>query len=112
MKGSDVGLNGSEAEDDGNDISATQAFHNAIKEKAELGHVSGDIILSFQEVLILTPRGRYNVDMFPDFLHLRGKMCDYKIVYMSISRLFLLPKDDLHILFIVHLINSYTQFTC
>ena len=39
-------------------------------------------------------------------------MCDYKIVYMSISRLFLLPKDDLHILFIVRLINSYTQFTC
>ena len=68
MKGSDVGLNGSEAEDDGDDISVTQAFHNAIKEKAELGHVSGDIILSFQEVLVLTPRGRYNVDMFPDFL--------------------------------------------
>ena len=39
--------------------------------------------------------------MFPDFLCLRGKTYDYKIVYSSISRLFLLPKDDLHIIFIV-----------
>lgn len=109
VKGSDVGSNGSDAEDDGDDISAAQAFHDAIKEKAELGHVSGDIILSFEEVLVLTPRGRYDVDMFPDFLRLRGKTYDYKIVYTSISRLFLLPKDDLHILFIVCLINSYTS---
>ncbi len=109
VKGSDVGSNASDAEDDGEDISAAQAFHDAIKEKAELGHVSGDIILSFEEVLVLTPRGRYDVDMFPDFLRLRGKTYDYKIVYTSISRLFLLPKDDLHILFIVRLINSYTS---
>lgn len=109
VKGSDVGSNESDAEDDGDDISAAQAFHDAIKEKAELGHVSGDIILSFEEVLVLTPRGRYDVDMFPDFLRLRGKTYDYKIVYTSISRLFLLPKDDLHILFIVRLINLYTS---
>jgi structure-specific recognition protein 1 len=101
MRGSDAGSNKSDAEDDGDDVSAAQAFHDAIKEKAELGHVSGDIILSFEEVLVLTPRGRYDVDMFPDFLRLRGKTYDYKIVYTSISRLFLLPKDDLHILFIV-----------
>jgi structure-specific recognition protein 1 len=110
VRGSDAGSNKSDAEDDGDDISAAQAFHDAIKEKAELGHVSGDIILSFEEVLVLTPRGRYDVDMFPDFLRLRGKTYDYKIVYSSISRLFLLPKDDLHILFIVRSVNPRTQF--
>ena len=108
VRGSDAGSNKSDAEDDGEDISAAQAFHDAIKEKAELGHVSGDIILSFEEVLVLTPRGRYDVDMFPDFLRLRGKTYDYKIVYSSISRLFLLPKDDLHILFIVSSVDSHT----
>lgn len=107
IRGSDAGSNKSDAEDE-EDISAAQAFHDAIKEKAELGHVSGDIILSFEEVLVLTPRGRYDVDMFPDFLRLRGKTYDYKIVYTSISRLFLLPKDDLHILFIVSSVNSHT----
>lgn len=110
VRGSDAGSNKSDAEDDGEDISAAQAFHDAIKEKAELGHVSGDIILSFEEVLVLTPRGRYDVDMFPDFLRLRGKTYDYKIVYTSISRLFLLPKDDLHILFIVRPVNFHTEF--
>ena len=102
MRGSDAGSNKSDVEDDDvDDVSAAQAFHEAIKEKAKLGHVPGDIILSFEEVLVLTPRGRYDVDMFPDFLRLRGKTYDYKMVYSSISRLSLLPKDELHILFIV-----------
>jgi len=98
---SDAGSQKSDAEEEGEEMSAAQAFHDAVKEKAELGQVSGDMILSFEEVLVLTPRGRYDVDMFPDFLRLRGKTYDYKIVYSSISRLFLLPKDDLHVLFIV-----------
>jgi len=101
--GSDAGSQKSDAEDDDDDeeISAAQVFHDAIKEKAEIGQVTGDIILSFEEVLISTPRGRYDVDMFPEFLRLRGKTYDYKILYSSISRLFLLPKDDMHVLFIV-----------
>lgn len=98
-RGSDAGSQHSDEEEE--EISAAQAFHDAIKEKAEIGQVAGDIVLSFEEVNVLTPRGRYDVDMFPDFLRLRGKTYDYKILYSSISRLFLLPKDDLHVLFIV-----------
>ncbi|TFY70954.1 hypothetical protein EVG20_g2044 [Dentipellis fragilis] len=106
---SDAGSQKSDAEDDGEEISAAQAFHDSIKEKAELGQVTGNMILSFEEVLVLTPRGRYDVDMFPDFLRLRGKTYDYKIAYSSISRLFLLPKDDLHVLFILYLSNPIRQ---
>jgi structure-specific recognition protein 1 len=103
-RGSDAGSQQSDAEeDDGEEISAAQAFHDAIKDKAEIGQVAGDIILGFEEVLVLTPRGRYDVDMFPEFLRLRGKTYDYKIIYTSIQRMFLLPKDDLHVLFIVSL---------
>jgi hypothetical protein len=102
VRGSDTGSQKSDAEeDDDEETSAAQVFHDAIKEKAEIGQVTGDIILSFEEVLISTPRGRYDVDMFPEFLRLRGKTYDYKILYSSISRLFLLPKDDMHVLFIV-----------
>lgn len=102
LRGSDAGSQKSDAEDeDGEEVSAAQAFHDAIKDKAEIGQVSGDLVLSFEEVLVLTPRGRYDVDMFLDFLRLRGKTYDYKILYSSISRLFLLPKDDQHVLFIV-----------
>lgn len=102
LRGSEAGSQKSDAEDeDGEEVSAAQAFHEAIKDKAEIGQVSGDLVLSFEEVLVLTPRGRYDVDMFLDFLRLRGKTYDYKILYSSISRLFLLPKDDQHVLFIV-----------
>ncbi|EIN12861.1 SSrecog-domain-containing protein [Punctularia strigosozonata HHB-11173 SS5] len=101
-RGSDAGSQQSEnEEEDGEEISAAQAFHDAIKEKAEIGQVAGDIILGFEEVLVLTPRGRYDVDMFPEFLRLRGKTYDYKIIYTTIQRMFLLPKDDQHVLFIV-----------
>lgn len=98
-RGSDAGSQ--KSDDEGEEISAAQAFHDAIKEKADIGQVAGDVILSFEEVLVLTPRGRYDVDMFPDFLRLRGKTYDYKILYTSIAKLFLLPKDDQHVLFIV-----------
>lgn len=99
-RGSDAGSQKSDNED-GEEVSAAQVFHDLIKEKAEIGQVSGDIILSFDEVNVLTPRGRYDVDMYPEFLRLRGRTYDYKIMYGSISKLFLLPKDDLHVLFIV-----------
>ncbi|KAF9483545.1 SSrecog-domain-containing protein [Pholiota conissans] len=101
LKGSDAGSQKSDDEEE--EISAAQVFHDTIKEKAELGQVTGDLILSFEEVLVLTPRGRYDMDMFPDFLRLRGKTYDYKVLYQSISRFFLLPKDDQHVLFILGL---------
>ncbi|KAF8551700.1 SSrecog-domain-containing protein [Imleria badia] len=110
LRGSDVGSQKSDAEEeDGEEVSAAQAFHDAIKDKAEIGQVSGDLVLSFEEVLVLTPRGRYDVDMFLDFLRLRGKTYDYKILYSSISRLFLLPKDDQHVLFILGLSTPIRQ---
>ncbi|KAJ8472449.1 hypothetical protein ONZ51_g8502 [Trametes cubensis] len=103
QKGSDAGSQQSDNEEEGEEISAAQAFHDMVKEKAELGQVAGDIILSFDEVNVLTPRGRYDVDMYPEFLRLRGRTYDYKIMYGSISKLFLLPKDDQHVLFILAL---------
>ncbi|THH31232.1 hypothetical protein EUX98_g2940 [Antrodiella citrinella] len=105
--GSDAGSQHSD--DDEEEISAAQAFHDAVKEKAEIGQVAGDVILSFEEVNVLTPRGRYDVDMFPEFLRLRGKTYDYKIMFSSISKLFLLPKDDLHVLFILGLSTPIRQ---
>ncbi|KAJ7758158.1 SSrecog-domain-containing protein [Mycena maculata] len=106
----DGGSQKSDAEgDDDDEISAAQVFHDNIKEMADIGQVTGDMILSFEEVLVLTPRGRYDVDMFPDFLRLRGKTYDYKIIYTAISKLFLLPKDDQHVLFILGLNNPIRQ---
>ncbi|CAE6427699.1 unnamed protein product [Rhizoctonia solani] len=89
--------------DDEEDVSAAQAFHDLIKDKADIGQVIGDVLVSFSEVNIQTPRGRYDIDMFPTFLRLRGKTYDYKILYSSITRLFLLSPDDLHVEMVVGL---------
>ncbi|KAF8882892.1 structure-specific recognition protein-domain-containing protein [Gymnopilus junonius] len=111
LKGSDQGSDKSdnEEEDGQEEISAAQVFHDTIKEKADIGAGIGDLILSFDEVLVLTPRGRYDMDMFPDFLRLRGKTYDYKVLYQSIARLFLLPKDDQQVLFILGLSTPIRQ---
>lgn len=46
--------------------------------------------------------GRYNIDMYQDFLRLRGKTYDYKILYSNIIKLFLLLKpDEMHVMFVV-----------
>ena len=99
LKGSDAGSDNDDNDEE--ELSAAQVFHDTVKDRAKIGQIQGDLILSFEEVLVLTPRGRYDMDMFPTYLRLRGKTYDYKIVYQSISRLFLLPKDDQHVLFIV-----------
>lgn len=47
---------GEDDEDPEEETSAAQAFHDMIKEKAEIGQVSGESIVVFNEVLVLTPR--------------------------------------------------------
>ncbi|QPG76266.1 hypothetical protein FOA43_003652 [Brettanomyces nanus] len=77
-------------------------FYDELKEKADLGQVAGEMIVSFGEILFLTPRGRYDIDMYDSFLRLRGKTYDYKIRYAQIQRIFSLPKiDGLHQLMIL-----------
>lgn len=91
----------SEENDDGDaeaDAKDTKAmaleFYEDLKEKADLGQVSGEMIVSFGEILFLTPRGRYDIDMYDTFLRLRGKTYDYKVQYKQIQRIFSLPKGD------------------
>ncbi|GAA5930092.1 uncharacterized protein JCM15063_004715 [Sporobolomyces koalae] len=93
---------GSDAEDDAE--GAAQAFHDAVKEKAEIGQVVGDTICTIGEVLCVTPRGRFDIDIYPDFMRLRGKTYDYRVTYQQIKRLFLLPKpDDIHSQLVVNI---------
>lgn len=77
-----------------NETSAAQQFYEQLKDKADIGQVAGEAIVSFSDVLFLTPRGRYDIDMYPSSLRLRGKTYDYKIQYEQIERIFSLPKPD------------------
>ena len=50
----DVEMEGDPADPD--DMSAAQVFHDTLKERAEIGQVSGDSIVTFAEVACATPR--------------------------------------------------------
>lgn len=84
--------------------SAAQVFYESLKEKAEIGDVAGEAIVSLSDILFLTPRGRYDIDMYPTSFRLRGKTYDYKIPYQNIQQLFLLPRpDEIHNVLIIQL---------
>ncbi|KAG1509764.1 hypothetical protein G6F52_011066 [Rhizopus delemar] len=95
---------GGEQEDEEEEVNADMVFYETVKSKLEFSQMTTENIVQFQEILSLTPRGRYNIDMYQDFLRLRGKTYDYKILYSNIVQLFLLLKpDDVHVLFVIGL---------
>lgn len=92
------GEDGEDAEDaEDEEQNAAQLFYDQILDKAQIGEVAGDTYATFLEILHLTPRGRFDIDMYEKSFRLRGKTYDYKISYDSAKRFFILPKpDDTH----------------
>ncbi|WPK26251.1 hypothetical protein PUMCH_003600 [Australozyma saopauloensis] len=91
-------------EEETEEVSAASAFYEQLKDKANIGQVAGEAIVSFSDVLFLTPRGRYDIDMYATSLRLRGKTYDYKIQFKQIERIFSLPKpDDVHHLIVLQI---------
>jgi len=82
-----------------------EAFRDHVVKKANIATTStGDAIAIFREITSLSPRGRYDIKMYPTFIHLHGKTFDYKIPTGTVMRLFLLPhKDQRQMFFCVNL---------
>ncbi|OQE12620.1 hypothetical protein PENVUL_c001G05847 [Penicillium vulpinum] len=100
---------GAEGEEEDNEEGAEEQnaanlFYETLMDKAEIGDVAGDTFATFLDVLHLTPRGRFDIDMYESSFRLRGKTYDYKIQYSAIKKFFLLPKnDDTHTLIVLGL---------
>ncbi|TNY23134.1 hypothetical protein DMC30DRAFT_450742 [Rhodotorula diobovata] len=91
-----------EEEEDGE--AAAMAFNEAVKEKAAIGVIAGETICTFPEILCTTPRGRFDIDIYADFMRLKGKTYDYRVAYTQVQRLFLLPKpDEMHSQLVVNI---------
>lgn len=76
-----------------NEEEAKDSFER-IKARADTSAFAGESMCSFLQMGVAVPRGRYDVDMYANYIKLRGKAVDFKILYSSITRLFLLPKPD------------------
>ncbi|KAJ6004777.1 FACT complex subunit pob3, partial [Penicillium herquei] len=95
---------GDEEENEVEEQNAANLFYETLMDKAEIGDVAGDTFATFLDVLHLTPRGRFDIDMYESSFRLRGKTYDYKIQYSAIKKFFLLPKnDDTHTLIVLGL---------
>ncbi|KAI0480505.1 hypothetical protein GGR56DRAFT_626361 [Xylariaceae sp. FL0804] len=93
---------GSDAEQE--EKNAATLFYETLIDKAQIGEVAGDAIATFLEVLHLTPRGRFDIDMYEASFRLRGKTYDYKIQYEAIKKFMVLPKpDELHFMLCIGL---------
>ena len=91
-------------DEEGDVVSSAALLMATIKEKADVGVAHGEPVASFENILCLTPRGRFDVEFHLDFFRLRGKSHDYKVMYSSIHLLSLLPKpDDMHHMFVIGL---------
>eukprot|EP00948_MAST-09A_sp_MAST-9A-sp1_P003281 g3281.t1 len=90
--------NGEEIEEDSEEPQKTSAekLQSSILLSAGLDVSHGAMLVKFDSKMgfFLTPRGRYAVEMFENYLRLYGQTYDYKILYRSISRMFLLPHTD------------------
>ncbi|XP_027010525.1 FACT complex subunit SSRP1a isoform X1 [Tachysurus fulvidraco] len=88
--------------DDGTD--PVEVFAQNVLTQADVIQATGDAVCIFKELQCLTPRGRYDIRIYPAFLHLHGKTFDYKIPYTTVLRLFLLPhKDQRQMFFVISL---------
>lgn len=93
---------GSDADEE--EIQAAQLFYQTLMDKADIGDTAGDTVATFQDVLHLTPRGRFDIDMYLTSFRLRGKTYDYKIQYESVKKFMVLPKpDEMHFLLCIGL---------
>ncbi|RXG54821.1 FACT complex subunit Ssrp1 [Armadillidium vulgare] len=72
----------------------TLEFHQRVMGRASIITATGDALAIFRQVQCLTPRGRYDMKMYPSFIQLHGKTFDFKIPTNTVLRLFLLPHLD------------------
>ncbi|PMD58510.1 SSrecog-domain-containing protein [Hyaloscypha bicolor E] len=101
LDGEDAPSDAEEAEEEQN---AANLFYDTLMEKADIGEVAGDTFATFLDVLHLTPRGRFDIDMYETSFRLRGKTYDYKIQYDTLKKFMILPKpDELHFMICIGL---------
>ena len=99
-----------EADQDDDGPTPAEALQQEILKKASIRKTTGDVICQFENSAFLTPRGRYNIELYSSFLRMRGQKYDYKIRYDDISRLFLLSRpDEVHMAFVISLDKPIRQ---
>ncbi|KAK9813590.1 hypothetical protein WJX73_008969 [Symbiochloris irregularis] len=75
------------------DTASNKVFYDAIMEHIDNDTATGDAVVSFDNVTVMAPRGRFTVELYLSSLKLEGQAQDFRIQYDSITRLLVLPKS-------------------
>ncbi|KAL0215408.1 hypothetical protein P9112_007592 [Eukaryota sp. TZLM1-RC] len=78
-----------------------QEIVGRVRENTKVVVSSKDVLAEFSDITFVTPRGKYDIALFPSYIRLHGKTHSYKVLCESVSRLFLLPKPDGRSIFFV-----------
>lgn len=85
-------------------LDPVEEFRKAVLAYAGIESDQGQAIATLTQILCTTPRGRYDIKVYPNHLSFHGKTYDYKIPIKTIMRLFLVPhKDGRHVYFVISL---------
>lgn len=90
------GEDGEKAEegDEASAVIPAKVLYERVLEHSAAGLATGDAIVSFDQVGILVPRGRFDVEMYAGSLKLLGQTQDFRVSYSTILRVFVLPKSN------------------
>ncbi|KAL0248541.1 hypothetical protein GEMRC1_003777 [Eukaryota sp. GEM-RC1] len=72
-----------------------------VKEHTKVSVSLSDVVADFSGIAFVTPRGKYDISLFSNYIRLTGKTHSYKVLCDSVSRLFLLPRPDQKAVFFV-----------
>eukprot|EP01134_Creolimax_fragrantissima_P001100 CFRG1100T1 len=75
--------------------SRAQMFYKALTGITKQDIKASKAIATFNELSCRTPRGRYEMELYADHVHLHGTKYSYKLYHKAIQRIFLMPKPDL-----------------
>lgn len=90
--------------------STADIFNSYITERANISQSAGDVIVSFNDLPFIVPRGKYSCDLSASSLRLHGSTFNHIIQYKNINKAFLLPKpDDVHVYFVLGLDKPVRQ---
>ena len=70
----------------------------------------GESIVTFTDIPMLVPRGKYTCDLYDTFLRFHGQTHNYRIEYSNVERAFLLPRpDEIHMILVISLVKPLRQ---
>lgn len=97
-------------DDEIEDESRPDQFVKEIMAKIDVTDAS-ESIAKLDDIMCMTPRGKYDFEFFPTHLALHGKTFDFKVLYTSIVRMFLLDKPDQATNFFVLQVRTQRAFS-